>query len=554
MVRCGKRSWGHIVSRFLPGYTEWTVHGEHTISLPPSQSTNGNVDETFFGQEDIRGLVRDALGINSLPSDNTQLEDTTTKGDTEESTKNGDHGDECVSYKRLLEECDKELYIGCKTSEGCIPHLMVLPSSAYEAKKFTKDLGLVINVKGLSHTLDDDVLGLIVFKADLQDPNTKLVSWNEDDDSPCKWEGIRCNPRSNRVSDLVLDVFGLSGKMGRGLMQLKFLNKLSLANNNLTGGIGVNFGQLTDLRVIDLSENSLSESVPSGFFDQCGSLRSISLAGDKFTGQVPDSLGKCSSFGTFNVLGNQFSRVLPLGVWSLNGLRVLDVSDNLLEAKIGACALLRSIDFSENSFSGSLPSTLQKLSLCKELNFHGNLLTCEELDEDERSKKISMEFLSRLIDDLYHSLLRRQEAAVFSGGKEQQSPQEAKSNAWIREGENLNTGALGIGRTLGEETFIPTRQVQEGPSPAFVKENIDLLRTIIKELNNRGQENVTHHRLFNEGSGGAGSENSRMSPSTEKVGGYSSNGSSRSRSRGRSRSARKHRKRISKKKGISKSH
>nr|GEY21836.1 basic helix-loop-helix leucine zipper transcription factor [Tanacetum cinerariifolium] len=54
--------------------------------------------------DDIRGLVRDAFGINSLPSDNTQLGDTTIEGDTEESTENGDHSDEGVSYKRLLEE------------------------------------------------------------------------------------------------------------------------------------------------------------------------------------------------------------------------------------------------------------------------------------------------------------------------------------------------------------------------------------------------------------------------------------------------------------------
>ncbi|GKC87745.1 hypothetical protein Tco_1148394, partial [Tanacetum coccineum] len=39
---------------FLLGYTEWTVHGEHNISLPPSQSTNVNVEETVFGQEDIK--------------------------------------------------------------------------------------------------------------------------------------------------------------------------------------------------------------------------------------------------------------------------------------------------------------------------------------------------------------------------------------------------------------------------------------------------------------------------------------------------------------------
>ncbi|GKF33457.1 hypothetical protein Tco_0106657 [Tanacetum coccineum] len=45
-----------------------------------------------------------------------------------------------------------------------------------------------------------------------------------------------------------------------------------------------------------------------------------------------------------------------------------------------------------------------------------------------------------------------------------------------------------------------------------------------------------------------------MSPSVEEVGGYSSNGSFRSRRRGRPQSARKNRKSVSKKKGISKSH
>ncbi|GJZ97926.1 tetratricopeptide-like helical domain, DYW domain protein [Tanacetum coccineum] len=125
---------------FLPGYTKWTVHGEHTISLPPYQSTNVNVEKTFFGQEDIRGLVRDALGINSLPSDNTQLGDTTMEGDTNKYVENGDHGDEGVSYKKLLEECDKELY--AKLLRDAFSHLTALPSFSNEAKKFTKDLGL----------------------------------------------------------------------------------------------------------------------------------------------------------------------------------------------------------------------------------------------------------------------------------------------------------------------------------------------------------------------------------------------------------------------------
>ncbi|GJT42042.1 hypothetical protein Tco_1379434 [Tanacetum coccineum] len=122
----------------------------------------------------------------------------------------------------------------------------------------------------------------------------------------------------------------------------------------------------------------------------------------------------------------------------------------------------------------------------------------------------------------------------------------------LKEGENLNTGALGTGRTPPGGISAPVGQAQGGLSPAFVKENIDVLKTMIKELDNRGQEKVTPRKLFNEESGEAGSENSQMSPSAEEVGGYSSDGSSRSRSRGRPQTAQKHRRNVSKKKGTSK--
>ncbi|GJS31300.1 reverse transcriptase domain-containing protein [Tanacetum coccineum] len=72
----------------------------------------------------------------------------------------------------------------------------------------------------------------------------------------------------------------------------------------------------------------------------------------------------------------------------------------------------------------------------------------------------------------------------------------------LEEGENLNIEALGTGRTPPRGTSAPVGQAQRGPSPAFVKENIDVLRTMLKELDHRGQEKVTPSKLFNEESGG----------------------------------------------------
>ncbi|GKE17974.1 hypothetical protein Tco_1425551 [Tanacetum coccineum] len=85
----------------------------------------------------------------------------------------------------------------------------------------------------------------------------------------------------------------------------------------------------------------------------------------------------------------------------------------------------------------------------------------------------------------------------------------------LEEGKNLNPMALGTERTPPGGTSTLARQAKGGPSLAFVMENIDVLRTMIKELDNRGQEKVTPRRLFNEESGGAGSENYQMSPSAE---------------------------------------
>ncbi|GJS08449.1 reverse transcriptase domain-containing protein [Tanacetum coccineum] len=65
----------------------------------------------------------------------------------------------------------------------------------------------------------------------------------------------------------------------------------------------------------------------------------------------------------------------------------------------------------------------------------------------------------------------------------------------LEEDENLNTEAPGTRRTPPGGTSALARQVQRGPSPASVKENIDILRTMIKELDNQGQEKVKEPRL-----------------------------------------------------------
>ncbi|XWS35415.1 hypothetical protein CRYUN_Cryun21dG0124500 [Craigia yunnanensis] len=249
-------------------------------------------------------------------------------------------------------------------------------------------------------TFNDDVLGLIFFKAGLKDPNAKLQSWSEDDNDPCNWIGVKCDPTIYRVTELHLDGLSLSGHVGRGLLRLQFLKVLSLSNNNLTGTINSELSHIGSLEVIDLSGNSLSGSIPDEFFAQCGSLRSVSFARNNITGKIPDSLSFCSTLVAVNFSSNQISGQLLSGIWFLKSLQSLDMSDNLLEGEIpegignlydlrlidfgnnrlsgrlpgdiGSCLLLKLVDFSENYLSGALPDSMQRLGSCTSISLQGN--------------------------------------------------------------------------------------------------------------------------------------------------------------------------------------
>ncbi|KAG6433690.1 hypothetical protein SASPL_105305 [Salvia splendens] len=252
---------------------------------------------------------------------------------------------------------------------------------------------------------NDDVLGLIVFKAGLSDPQSRLVSWSEEDNVACKWAGVKCDPNTSRVTELALDGFSLSGHIGRGLARLQSLTLLQLSRNNFSGEIPPILAQIPSLEVLDLSSNALSGSISEALFQQCGRLKSISLAKNSLSGPLPKSLTSCLNLQRLNFSSNRLSGQLLPGIWSLASLRFLDLSDNLLEGEIpggiesvadlkvislrnnhlvgllpeslGKCLNLKSIDFGGNYFRGSLPVSMRELGLCRYLDVSLNSLTGE---------------------------------------------------------------------------------------------------------------------------------------------------------------------------------
>ncbi|KAL0375460.1 UNVERIFIED_CONTAM: Leucine-rich repeat receptor-like protein kinase PXC2 [Sesamum radiatum] len=234
-------------------------------------------------------------------------------------------------------------------------------------------------VQSLDPAFNDDVLGLIVFKAGLTDPLSKLTSWNEEDDSACNWVGVRCDQDTNRVSELILDGFSLSGHLGRSLIRLQFLRVLQLSRNNFSGSVNPILAQIPTLQVIDLTENSLSGLIPGELFQQCGSLNSISLAKNNLTGSIPPSLSSCSNLERLNFSSNRLSGEFPDWIGELRSLEFLDLSGNNFSGRVattvGSLQSLKEVNLSSNRFVGSLPESFGNCVNLKVLDVGQNLFS-----------------------------------------------------------------------------------------------------------------------------------------------------------------------------------
>ncbi|KAL3698947.1 hypothetical protein R1sor_016969 [Riccia sorocarpa] len=254
--------------------------------------------------------------------------------------------------------------------------------------------------------ISDDVIALLVFKAEIIDPNSVLHSWNDIDSSPCNWTGITCSPATGRVTDIYLVGLSLSGTIGRALLKLEQLQTLTLANNNFTGMLSGELAQIPDLRVLNVSRNALSGTVPAAFGSagklyildlsendlsgtlppelfsfNCQSLHYISVSANQLEGSIPASIGSCLEVQSLNFSNNMLSGKIPDGIWALESLQDIDLSFNALTGPIpvgvGFLKNLTSLRLQSNNLSGMIPAELGNCLLLQHLNLNNNSFTGE---------------------------------------------------------------------------------------------------------------------------------------------------------------------------------
>ena len=209
-------------------------------------------------------------------------------------------------------------------------------------------------------------------------------SWDESGnwltDQPMgEWYGVGTD-NSGRVRWLSLRNNQLTGEIPPELGNLSNLAGLNLDHNQLTGAIPTQLSNLSSLEYLSLGDNQLTGTIP----DELGNLSDLSqlhLDHNQLTGTIPPELGSLSDLSQLHLDHNQLTGTIPTELGSLSHLRELHLDHNQLTGTIptelGNLPYLIWLDFGSNQLSGTIPSQLGNLTDLAVLSLSDNHLTGE---------------------------------------------------------------------------------------------------------------------------------------------------------------------------------
>ncbi|XP_058080181.1 probable inactive receptor kinase At1g27190 [Magnolia sinica] len=162
--------------------------------------------------------------------------------------------------------------------------------------------------------VEDDVRCLKGIKANLTDPQNRL-DWNFDNNTVgfiCQFVGATCwNERENRLIDLRLPSMSLGGHIPEPLQYCRSITTLDLSDNSLTGTIPPRICDwLPYLVVLDLSSNDLSGPIPPDLVN-CTFLNTLRLDSNRLSGTIPYQLSRLPRLKRLSVSNNQLSGSIP---------------------------------------------------------------------------------------------------------------------------------------------------------------------------------------------------------------------------------------------------
>ncbi|KAK9124840.1 hypothetical protein Scep_013686 [Stephania cephalantha] len=224
------------------------------------------------------------------------------------------------------------------------------------------------------HGNQTDELALLAFKSQITyDPLQIFNTWNSTLHF-CKWHGVTCGRKHQRVVELNLESHDLVGSLSPHISNLSFLHTINLQNNSFHGEIPPDVGLLFRLRHFEMGNNSFTGEIPSNL-SCCCNLITINIGYNKLSGMVPKEIGSLQKLETLLLLENNLTGRIPDSLGNLSSLELLRLSFNNLDGRIpdslGQLKSLQGLGLSSN-FLSSTSSAVYNLTSLQILGLAGN--------------------------------------------------------------------------------------------------------------------------------------------------------------------------------------
>ncbi|XP_031122484.1 LRR receptor-like serine/threonine-protein kinase EFR [Ipomoea triloba] len=207
--------------------------------------------------------------------------------------------------------------------------------------------------------------------------NDPLNSWNHSQHH-CRWQGVSCGRRHHRVVALRLPMKGLVGTISPHIGNLTFLRDLNLSSNTLSGHIPGQIGRLFRLRYLDLSANTLTGELVAANLSNCVHLRKIIVSQNGLSGKLPTNLSTLKKLQSLELNKNQFTGGIPSAFGNFSSLQLLFLEINHLQGsiprEITQCWNLNVLYLGLNNLTGKLSSAFFNMTSIIEFSITDNSL------------------------------------------------------------------------------------------------------------------------------------------------------------------------------------
>ena len=140
---------------------------------------------------------------------------------------------------------------------------------------------------------------------------------------------------SNRTEWIFLGDNEFTGSISTEIGQLTNLEHLYLHGNAFTGTLPTELGLLTELEEIDVHDTNMHGTIPEEIYTNlCQRLDLLDVSSSQFSGTISTNVGWCGTMDWFLFFDNNFTGTIPTEAGLMTKLNRLEVNGNNLSGSI----------------------------------------------------------------------------------------------------------------------------------------------------------------------------------------------------------------------------